>query len=411
MKRQFIKSLLMSSVLAIVVGVGGAYAHKVKADGGDGSQYFTQCDSGPQSIACGRWDMTVFDQSPGEEFPYIFWLRVSSVDPVSGSITGKAMFYFGLGDSTAGGATGSASTVCDTCDYTGVFKHGVLSINSTFYGLMQFFGYPGSLSMKLVPIKNTIFGLTNFAFSDPGSLVVGVRAPKLPASSNLVAGHTEVLFPATGGTLNDLTKNFVFDKRQAPPLFTCNVNAPSFPCLKLPTRNNWDVVNGEIVGLENIVGNNSTDFSFSNPLATKNLYKDFEVSLKVYVVPRMDSGIDLRGKYEVQITDPSVQDPFTPLYQTGAIYGRVASVSDNTIYNAWNDIKIRLVGRYVTVYVNDMVHPVINNQEIEGPTIVAIPGQSLIHDENDAGPITLDFNRMWVGERFKDIRVTPLYRK
>ena len=126
--------------------------------------------------------------------------------------------------------------------------------------------------------------------------------------------------------------------------------------------------------------------------------QDFKLHIEFNCGKESNSGVYLRGRYEVQIETDSVAEP--PSHHTGGVYGFLApSPEQPRAPDAWQTFDITLVGRRVTVVQNGKT--VINNQEIPG-----ITGGALNSHESLAGPIYLQG-----GEKghvaFRKIILTP----
>lgn len=113
-----------------------------------------------------------------------------------------------------------------------------------------------------------------------------------------------------------------------------------------------------------------------------------------------NSGIGLRGRYEVQIHDDFGTE--TSVHGNGAVYSRIKpTLLASEPHTEWQTLDIRLVGRTVTVALNATT--IIDRQEIEGLTAMArdaretLPGPILL--QGDHGPI-----------EFRRVVVTPLAR-
>ncbi len=136
-------------------------------------------------------------------------------------------------------------------------------------------------------------------------------------------------------------------------------------------------------------------------LVSDKKFTNFVVDVEYRIEPHTNTGIALRGRYEVQIADDA--DRPSSNRATGAILGRIApSLNAQKPAGEWQMLAIRLVGREVTVVLNGI--RVINRQSIEGPTSIAL-------DTNEAepGPILLQGNRGTV--EFRRIVVYPLLKK
>jgi hypothetical protein len=136
-------------------------------------------------------------------------------------------------------------------------------------------------------------------------------------------------------------------------------------------------------------------------LISEKKFANFVVDAEYRIEPHTNSGIVLRGRYEVQIADDA--DRPSSNRGTGAILGRIApTLNAEKSAGEWQMLVIRLVGREVTVVLNGI--RVINRQSIDGPTAIAL-------DTNEAepGPILLQGNRGTV--EFRRIVVYPLVKK
>jgi len=132
-------------------------------------------------------------------------------------------------------------------------------------------------------------------------------------------------------------------------------------------------------------------------LVTNQTFTDFQLQLEFRYAPQGNSGVYLRGRYEVQVLDGPTEEPASDLQ--GAIYGFLtpsAIVTNGP--NAWNRFDITLVGRLVTVVVNGKT--VISEQAIPG-----ITGGALDSDEGAPGPILLQGDHSPI--EYRNITLTP----
>jgi hypothetical protein len=136
----------------------------------------------------------------------------------------------------------------------------------------------------------------------------------------------------------------------------------------------------------------------ANNLVSDTLFWNFKLHVEYRVGKDSNSGIGLRGRYEVQILEDYGKPPGK--HSNGALYSRVApAVNASKPAGEWQTYDIRLVGRQVTVVLNDQ--KIIDQQEIEGLT--AIAGNA---DEGKPGPIILQGDHGPV--EFRKIVLTPL---
>jgi hypothetical protein len=116
-------------------------------------------------------------------------------------------------------------------------------------------------------------------------------------------------------------------------------------------------------------------------LRTDREFEDFNLSLEVRVPKGGNSGVYLRGIYEVQVTD-SYGQPLDS-HHMGAIYSRLTpTVNAEKPAGEWQIMDITLVDRHVTVILNG--RKIIDNQPLLGCT-----GGALWSDEFRPGPIYL----------------------
>ena len=184
------------------------------------------------------------------------------------------------------------------------------------------------------------------------------------------------------------------------------------PALRPPADSKW----GKPVTLFN--GRNFDGWSFDNPakssswavengclvnksagsnIATKNRFRDFKLHIEVNCPTNANSGIYLRGRYEVQVEDDSIEEP--PSHHMGAIYGFIAPVTEQLRRpGVWQSFDITLLGRFVSVVQNGVT--IINNQEITGITGGAI-------DSNEAAPGPIYLQGDHGGIAFRNIVLTP----
>jgi hypothetical protein len=138
----------------------------------------------------------------------------------------------------------------------------------------------------------------------------------------------------------------------------------------------------------------------ANNLVSAESFWNFRLHVEYRVGKGSNSGIGLRGRYEVQILEDYGRPPNQ--HTNGALYSRIApAVNASKPPGEWQSYDIRLIGRTVTVVLNDQ--KVIDKQEIEGLT--AIAGNA---DEGKAGPIILQGDHGPV--EFRKILLTPLSR-
>jgi hypothetical protein len=178
-------------------------------------------------------------------------------------------------------------------------------------------------------------------------------------------------------------------KRNAEPVWGESItlfNGKDLQGWKAMGPNQWIVENGILRSLK----------SGSN-LVSDQKFTDFKLHVEFRYEKGSNSGVYLRGRYEVQIEDDKGKEPWKGYL--GAIYGFLTpSVMPAKDAGEWQSYDITLVGRMVTVVANGIT--IISNQEIPG-----ITGGAIDNRESEPGPI------MFQGDHgpidFRNIVITP----
>ena len=133
-------------------------------------------------------------------------------------------------------------------------------------------------------------------------------------------------------------------------------------------------------------------------LVSTEKFNDFKLHAEFRYPKGSNSGLYLRGRYEVQIEDaPKDAHPSSVLFS--GVYGFLApSEILSKGPDQWQTYDITLVGRMVTIVVNGKT--VISNQEIPG-----ITGGALDSNEGEPGPIYIQGDHGPV--EFRKIVITP----
>jgi hypothetical protein len=192
------------------------------------------------------------------------------------------------------------------------------------------------------------------------TLLTGVRAPELKRAEPAVWSKPEPLFD--GKDLNGWE-----------PLD--------------PAHNQWGVRSGDLF-----------NESHGANLRTTRKFDDFKLHIEYNCPNNGNSGIYLRGRYEVQVEyEPLSKNP--PERRIGSVYGRLTPAVDLPRKpGTWETFDITLVGRTVTVIRNGVL--TIDHKEIPG-----ITGGALDANEGEPGPIFLQGDHTG-GLRFRNILVS-----
>jgi 3-keto-disaccharide hydrolase len=139
----------------------------------------------------------------------------------------------------------------------------------------------------------------------------------------------------------------------------------------------------------------------ANNLVSKEKFTDFKIEAEYKLAPKGNSGIYLRGRYELQLYDDLTGDPNTrPEHKHMAIYGRTPATTEaSKPAGEWQRMEAVIVGNRVTVTLNGTrVH--------DNAVILGITGGALDNDELTPGPILIqgDHEQVWV----RKVIVTPI---
>ncbi len=187
-----------------------------------------------------------------------------------------------------------------------------------------------------------------------------VRAPQLPYTTSPVWGEAIALF--NGKNLNGWHA--------------------------VGAENQWIVEDGILKSLK----------SGAN-LVSDAVFTDFKSHLEFRIPEGSNSGIYLRGRYEVQIIDSKGQEPSDVLF--GGVYGFLTpNEMAAKAAGEWQTYDITLVGRRLTIVANGLT--IINDQLIPG-----ITGGALDSKEGEPGPFLIQGDHGSV-EFKKIVVVTPL---
>jgi hypothetical protein len=132
-------------------------------------------------------------------------------------------------------------------------------------------------------------------------------------------------------------------------------------------------------------------------LVTVQKFDDFKLHLEFRVAKGSNSGVYLRGRYELQIDDAAGLEPSS--HHLGGVYGFIApSANVARAAGEWQSMDITLLGRMLTYELNGTT--VICNREIPG-----ITGGAIDSAEGDAGPLLLQGDHGPVD--YRNIVITP----
>jgi len=162
--------------------------------------------------------------------------------------------------------------------------------------------------------------------------------------------------------------------------------------------NGWSVKDGVLIN--NPVQEEGKPHKNYGNLRTDKEFEDFNLKLEVKVDKDNNSGIYLRGIYEVQVAD--TYGKRLDSHNMGGIYSRITpAVNAEKPAGEWQSYDITLVDRHVTVVLNGKT--IIDNQPLLGCT-----GGAMWSDEFRPGPIYLQGDH--TGVNYRNILLKPVVK-
>lgn len=160
-------------------------------------------------------------------------------------------------------------------------------------------------------------------------------------------------------------------------------------------KSGWSVKDGVLINRP--IQPKGRHLSYGN-LRTVDEFEDFNIKLEVKVPKGGNSGIYLRGIYEVQVSDTYGRG--LDSHYMGGVYSRIVPTQAvEKKHDLWQQIDITLLKRHVTVVLNGKT--IIDNQPLLGCT-----GGALWSDESRPGPIYLQGDH--TGVNYRNIVLTPI---
>ena len=154
-------------------------------------------------------------------------------------------------------------------------------------------------------------------------------------------------------------------------------------------KNGWAAQNGELVVVE---PKDNAD------LVSEQTFQDLKLHVEFSVDAKSNSGVYLRGRYEIQILDNHGAEMALDPHACGALYSRVGPKLDATKpAGEWQTLDITFVGRKLEV--------VLNGKQVVDTVVEGITGGALNPFEGEPGPLMLQGDHGKV--RFRNIVVTP----
>lgn len=162
-------------------------------------------------------------------------------------------------------------------------------------------------------------------------------------------------------------------------------------------KNGWSVENGLLIN--NPVQPEGRHLNYGN-LRTVAEFEDFNLKVEVNVGKGQNSGVYLRGIYEIQVADTYGRP--VDSHNMGGLYSRITpSMAAEKPAGQWQTMDITLVDRHLTVVLNDQ--KIIDNEPVLGCT-----GGALWSDEFKPGPIYLQGDH--TGIQYRSLVLTPVVK-
>ena len=212
------------------------------------------------------------------------------------------------------------------------------------------------------------------------------------------SGDREIVTKAIGSAMPPLPDrpNLANVKYGQPIQLFNGKNLDGWEIIRPESTNGFSAVNGELVN--NPVQNKPGEYIHYGNLRTKDVFEDFNLKLEVNVPKGDNSGVYLRGLYEVQVYDSYGKE--LDSHNMGALYSRITpTVAAEKPAGSWQTLDITLCDRHATVVLNGK--KIIDNQPIEGPT-----GGAIISDVLAPGPIFLQGDHGHVS--YRNVVLTPI---
>ena len=162
--------------------------------------------------------------------------------------------------------------------------------------------------------------------------------------------------------------------------------------------NGWGVKDGLLVNT--VVQEEGQPHKNYGNLRTDREFEDFNITLETRVAKNGNSGVYLRGIYEIQVAD-TYGHPLNP-HNMGALYSRITpTAAAEKPAGEWQTMDITFADRHVTVVLNGT--RIIDNQPVLGCT-----GGALWSDVNRPGPIYLQGDH--TGIEYRNLVVRPVVK-
>lgn len=160
----------------------------------------------------------------------------------------------------------------------------------------------------------------------------------------------------------------------------------------------WKMDNPDPAKAWKVVGGTLVSPGHGAEIINEQKFKDFKLHIEFNCPAKSNSGVYLRGRYEVQVEDNSAEEP--PSHHMGGVYGFLEPTPELPHKpGEWHTYDITFIGRMITVVEDGQT--IIDNKEIPG-----ITGGALDSHEDLPGPIYLQGSEDG-NVAYRNIVITP----
>lgn len=227
--------------------------------------------------------------------------------------------------------------------------------------------------------------------------------PAPPAQGTAPAFRARINGDKLAGTIKSATRSIEFVGARPPrwPAADANAQHKFGAPVKLfdgTSMDAWDVQDKSKPSGWTVVDGTMTNTPHANNLISKQKFQDYKIHAEYKLEQNSNSGIYIRGRYELQVLD----DFGKPTFERGhmSIYGwKAPSVNASKPVGEWQTMDATIVANKVTV--------VLNGQKVhDNATLEAITGGALDANESEPGPVMIQGDHEKV--TYRNVVVTPI---
>ena len=233
-----------------------------------------------------------------------------------------------------------------------------------------------------------------------GELVFQTTAP---ANGSATEGRARVQGGKLAGTLKTGDRTVEFAGVRPPKWPAADANAPHKLGTPVELFNGtsmdaWDVQDKSKPSGWSIVDGAMTNTPHANNLVSKQKFQDYKIHAEYKLEQNSNSGIYIRGRYELQVLDDFGKPPDEHSHM--AVYAWHAPlVTASKPIGEWQTMDATIVGNKVTV--------TLNGQKVQdNSTLEAITGGALDANESEPGPVMIQGDHEKV--TYRKVTVTPI---